>query len=317
MFSNALNKFNSDHKKSDAHKTSIYTLFLKKSHLHKNEKTMSHNSKLTFKNEIKIETNLDKKEIFSKNYLTASFQNSYEYKIAVGSDDYYHLDEKKTSSYNINSDKKDFNFIKQKISNKFKELKPSKTNEFMFQLFNNNKSNFFHECNQNTNSNLISINSSNSDKNLNRKSSNDDSSLSNSVGTTGESSKFNFENSMFNTNDDKTFADENNYSDNAIADEDDINNNESDNDLSCDNIDSQRDIGEKEFEFLSLTIQRLPGENIGMNFSVQTGGYLLVESIVINGAAYRATYSNGIRSPIKQNDEIIEINNSLLSVFLN
>ena len=53
-----------------------------------------------------------------------------------------------------------------------------------------------------------------------------------------------------------------------------------------------------------------------MNFSVHCDGYIVVENVVINGAAYRASYDNGLRCPVRQNDEIIEINNVQLMVDL-
>ena len=53
---------------------------------------------------------------------------------------------------------------------------------------------------------------------------------------------------------------------------------------------------------------------MGMNFSVHCDGFIVVESVMINGAAYRAAYENGIRCPVRQNDEIIEINHVPLMV---
>ncbi len=53
-----------------------------------------------------------------------------------------------------------------------------------------------------------------------------------------------------------------------------------------------------------------------MNFSVNCEGFIVVESVAINGAAYRASYKNGLRCPVRQNDEIIEINQVSLMVRL-
>lgn len=51
-----------------------------------------------------------------------------------------------------------------------------------------------------------------------------------------------------------------------------------------------------------------------MKFSIQSNGTILIEEIVINGAAYRASFQNGLRCSIRKNDEIFEINNSSLLV---
>ena len=53
---------------------------------------------------------------------------------------------------------------------------------------------------------------------------------------------------------------------------------------------------------------------MGMNFSVHCEGFIVVENVAINGAAYRASYENGLRCPVRQNDEIIEINHVSLMV---
>ena len=53
---------------------------------------------------------------------------------------------------------------------------------------------------------------------------------------------------------------------------------------------------------------------MGMNFSIQSNGTILIEDIVINGAAYRASYENGLSCSIRKNDEIFEINDCSLLV---
>lgn len=76
------------------------------------------------------------------------------------------------------------------------------------------------------------------------------------------------------------------------------------------------------FDVLKLNIHRLPGETMGM--SLRSGnegsrgsggsGRVMVSSVTENGAAERASDSNGNRCPVKVRDEIIEINGVLLSV---
>ncbi len=51
-----------------------------------------------------------------------------------------------------------------------------------------------------------------------------------------------------------------------------------------------------------------------MNLKVEKDGSVIVESVLENGAAYRASDLNGCRCPIRVRDEIIEINGVLLNV---
>lgn len=53
---------------------------------------------------------------------------------------------------------------------------------------------------------------------------------------------------------------------------------------------------------------------MGIDFSVQKDGFIIVEELIENGAAHRAMKLNGVRCPLKQYDEIIEINNVSLNV---
>jgi hypothetical protein len=53
-----------------------------------------------------------------------------------------------------------------------------------------------------------------------------------------------------------------------------------------------------------------------MSLKVEKDGSVIVESVLENGAAYRASDLNGCRCPIRVRDEIIEINGVSLNVFL-
>lgn len=58
------------------------------------------------------------------------------------------------------------------------------------------------------------------------------------------------------------------------------------------------------------------GETLGMNLKLlgNDGGRVVVSNVTENGAAERASDSNGNHCPVKLRDEIIEINGVSLSV---
>lgn len=68
------------------------------------------------------------------------------------------------------------------------------------------------------------------------------------------------------------------------------------------------------FDLLMLNIHRLPGETLGMHLKLGNDGRVLVGHVNENGAAERASDSNGNRCPVKIRDEIVEINGVSLSV---
>lgn len=59
---------------------------------------------------------------------------------------------------------------------------------------------------------------------------------------------------------------------------------------------------------------RLKGETLGMNLKLGDDGRVVVAHVIENGAAERASDSNGNRCPVKIRDEIVEINGVSLSV---
>lgn len=239
MIVNAISKFYSDHKKP-TQRSFCSSIFKKLTFSSSNSKSQQtamtsalllneSSGELLFKNEIKIETkctdSLLTRDTLVTNYLTAaSFQNQYEYKIALHSpDESYFLGEKNTSSYNLN---KNLNF-KQKIANKFKNFTSHSTNkeekESMCSIFNKNdsKANFLYESfkkqlNSANNTNKV-FNSNNSSKSSHsrRSGSSSFSSRSNSL----ENEHIKAHDSLFLLENSEPCFDEQVTSDNAIADE--------------------------------------------------------------------------------------------------